>query len=41
MSDDQAFLILVEEGAGVARIVPAGRRRVRLRRGAFLFPTTA
>ena len=41
MSDDQAFLILVEEGAGVARIVPAVRRRVRLRRGAFLFPTTA
>jgi serine phosphatase RsbU (regulator of sigma subunit)/anti-sigma regulatory factor (Ser/Thr protein kinase) len=41
MSDDQAFLILVEEGAGAARVAPARRRRIQLRRGSFLFPATA
>ncbi len=41
MSDDQAFLILVEEGTGSARVAPAGKRRIPLRRGSFLFPSTA
>ncbi len=41
MSDDQAFLILVEEGTGSARVAPASRRRIPLRRGSFLFPSTA
>jgi serine phosphatase RsbU (regulator of sigma subunit)/anti-sigma regulatory factor (Ser/Thr protein kinase) len=41
MSDDQAFLILVEEGAGVASAARAGRRPVPLQRGTFLFPSTS
>jgi len=41
MSDDQAFLILVEEGTGPVRVAPAGRRRIPLQRGSFLFPSTA
>jgi len=41
MSDDQAFLILVEEGAGAMQKAPPSKRRIRLRRGSFLFPSTA
>ncbi len=41
MTDDQAFLILMEEGTGDARPPSAGKRRIRLRRGSFLFPSSA
>jgi len=41
MSDDQAFLILVEEGTGTALTAPSRRPRIRLRRGSFLFPSSA
>jgi len=40
MSDDQAFLILVEEGAGAAHVAPK-RRHVPVHHGSFLFPATA
>ena len=41
MVDDQAFLILTEEHAGVRPPSPTGGRQIRLQRGSFLFPISA
>lgn len=38
MTDDQAFLLLTEEGAPAARPATLTEPRIRLQRGAFLFP---
>jgi serine phosphatase RsbU (regulator of sigma subunit)/anti-sigma regulatory factor (Ser/Thr protein kinase) len=39
MDDDQAFLLLTEEGTGAERKPPRSTKRIRLRRGSFLFPS--
>jgi serine phosphatase RsbU (regulator of sigma subunit)/anti-sigma regulatory factor (Ser/Thr protein kinase) len=39
MDDDQAFLLLTEEGTGAKRKPPKSTKRIRLRRGSFLFPS--
>ncbi len=41
MDDDQAFLLMTEESASPARKTPAATRRIRLKRGSFLFPSIA
>jgi serine phosphatase RsbU (regulator of sigma subunit)/anti-sigma regulatory factor (Ser/Thr protein kinase) len=41
MDDDQAFLLLTEDGSGAARQAPTTARRIRQRCGSFLFPAIA
>lgn len=41
MADDQAFLLLTEEGVGPERVAAPGQRRLRIQRGAFLFPVNS
>jgi serine phosphatase RsbU (regulator of sigma subunit)/anti-sigma regulatory factor (Ser/Thr protein kinase) len=41
MDDDQAFLLLAEDGHGTARQSPTTARRIRQKCGSFLFPAVA
>jgi serine phosphatase RsbU (regulator of sigma subunit) len=41
MDDDQAFLLLTEDGSGAARQAPTTARRIRQRCGSVLFPAIA